>query len=269
MRQRAAVSLARSASLVAVAAVCAVVTSAGLLGSTQQAGAVTPPVVPGAPTGVSALSEPGGADIDWIPPASDGGARITKYKIFATDVTDPSNGGQTALTKGFVGQIIHGLTAGDSYTFTVTATNSAGTGPASDPSDPVVPTSPPPPGGIRCAHVIGTTGGAVTLSSCRSNGKAAGTGSVPGNVFIGTATGTFTWTSRKSSYSTTVSTTTSPDPSASTFCARQGFGTQYIVNGTVTANTDPDIAVGQSVDGLLCISPAGAVRQTHYGSLSL
>ncbi len=269
MRRRATAMVAGLAVTVSLAAACAAATGASLLGPTQPAGAGTRPTVPGAPTGVSALPEPVGASVDWRPPASDGGAAITRYKIFATDLTDPVRGGQTALTEGSVGKIVRGLTAGDRYTFTVTATNSAGTGPASAPSDAVVPTPPPPPAGISCEHVTGTTGGVVRLSSCRSDGQAAGYGTVPGDVLIGRRTaGVIRWTSWKG-YSTMVSITTSADSSGDGWCLRHGYRDQYTVNGTVTANTDPDIAVGQSVYGLLCISSAGAVKQTHYGRFGL
>ena len=38
---------------------------------------------------------------------------------------------------------------------------------------------------------------------------------------------------------------------------------------TVTANTDPAISVGQAVYSVVCISSAGAVKQTHYGSFEV
>ncbi len=126
------------------------------------------------------------------------------------------------------------------------------------------------PTGIKCEHVTGTTGGVVTLSSCRSSSPDAGTGTVPGKMFSSgkRTTEVIRWTSEGRNYSTTVSTTTSPDSSGE-YCARHGYRGEYVVRGMVTANTDPDIAVGQSVSGGVCISSAGAVRQTHYGSLGL
>lgn len=124
--------------------------------------------------------------------------------------------------------------------------------------------------GISCEHVIGTTGGVVTLSACRSRGQLAGNGTVPGKVFIpGTKRiGVIHWTSGNHSYSTTASITTSPDSSGE-YCARHGYKGEYVVKGRVTANTDPDIAVGQSVYSVVCISSSGAVKQTHYGYLDV
>lgn len=120
--------------------------------------------------------------------------------------------------------------------------------------------------GVECEHVTGTTGGVVTLSSCHSAGMTAGIGTVPGKLFISgkKTTGVIRWTEGKGSYSTTVSTTTLPDSSGE-YCARHGYRGEYFVEGKVTANTDPEIAVGQSVSSGVCISSTGAVRQTHYG----
>ena len=87
---------------------------------------------------------PGSATITWAAPLSDGGAPITGYTVTAADSTNPANGGQTGTTSPLTATTctVTGLTGGDSYTFTVTATNAAGTGPASKPSSPVIVTAP-------------------------------------------------------------------------------------------------------------------------------
>ena len=113
---------------------------------------MVPATVPGAPTGGTATAGNAEASVAFTAPASDGGSAITSYTVTATDTTTPANGGQTA-TGAASPLVVTGLTNGDSYTFTVTATNGAGTGLASSPSNAVVPdtvpgprpSSPPPP----------------------------------------------------------------------------------------------------------------------------
>ncbi len=79
---------------------------------------------PGAPTGLTLT--PGNAQLaaTWTAPASTGGSAITGYTATA------SPGGATCTTTG-TSCTITALTNGTTYTVTVTATNAAGTGPAS------------------------------------------------------------------------------------------------------------------------------------------
>jgi uncharacterized repeat protein (TIGR01451 family) len=101
---------------------------------------VQPPAAtaPGAPVIGTATAGNGQATVNFTPPASDGGSPITKYTVTATDQTNAANGGQTAT--GTASPIkVSGLTNGDSYAFTVTATNTAGTGPAAAASSAVTP----------------------------------------------------------------------------------------------------------------------------------
>jgi arylsulfatase A-like enzyme len=93
-----------------------------------------PASVPGAPTGVSAVAGDGSAQVSWTPPVDTGGSPITGYTVTA------SPGGASVSVGGGVTAVnVPGLVNGTSYTFTVTATNSAGTGPASNPSTPITP----------------------------------------------------------------------------------------------------------------------------------
>ena len=94
--------------------------------------------VPGAPTGVSATAGNGSASVSWTAPSS-GGSAITSYTVTPyvgsaaqTPVTVSGSPPATSTT-------VTGLTNGTSYTFTVSATNAVGTGPASSPSNAVTP----------------------------------------------------------------------------------------------------------------------------------
>lgn len=82
-------------------------------------------LAPGAPGSVTAV--PGGAtsiDVSWAAPDWDGGPAVTGYTATASPggATCSGAGGSCTIT---------GLPAGQSYTVTVTATNSRGTGPSS------------------------------------------------------------------------------------------------------------------------------------------
>jgi len=102
--------------------------------ASKPSNAVTPAGVPGAPTGVSAATAgSGGASVSFTAPAANG-APITSYSVTASS----SDGGVSAAVKGSESPItIKGLTSSKLYTFTVTATNSVGSGPPSAPSNQI------------------------------------------------------------------------------------------------------------------------------------
>ena len=136
-----------------------------------------PASVPGAPTGVSAVGGNASAVVSFSAPVSDGGSAITGYTVTAADATTPGNGGQSKA--GSASPVtVTGLTNGDAYTFTVTATNGVGTGPGSAPSNSVTPSAPASvPGAPTGVSAVGGNASAVvSFSAPVSDGGSAITG---------------------------------------------------------------------------------------------
>jgi hypothetical protein len=96
-------------------------------------------VVPGAPTIGSATAGDAQATVTFTAPASNGGAAIDVY----TATASPGGASNTCAGPAACAITVTGLTNGQAYTFTVTAHNSAGTGPASGASNSVTPRAGP------------------------------------------------------------------------------------------------------------------------------
>ena len=95
-----------------------------------------PPVAPGAPTINSATTAGiGNISVAFSPPADNGGAGITDYKVICVS----SDGGVTRTNdRNSTTIVVHDLTTTKTYTCTVDARNRVGFGPPSAPSAPVV-----------------------------------------------------------------------------------------------------------------------------------
>jgi fibronectin type 3 domain-containing protein len=141
--------------------------------------ASTVPSRPPAPTIEQPTTGNTEATIDFTPQSSDGGSPITSYTATANDQTDPARGGQTQTGAGSP-ITITGLTNGDSYTFTVAATNTVGTGPAAAPSSSVIPNAPLPYHPVAPTRITDTrTGGGPLGPNTTRKVTVAGAGGVP------------------------------------------------------------------------------------------
>jgi FtsP/CotA-like multicopper oxidase with cupredoxin domain len=117
------------------------------------------PTLPGPPIAVTASAGNGQAAVSWTAPAADGQAPpISGYTVTSTP------GGFTCNTSGALTCPVSGLANGTPYTFSVTATNGQGTGPASGQSNAVIPgTVPNAPTVVKA--VAGPGSAAVTWTA--------------------------------------------------------------------------------------------------------
>ena len=187
------------------------------------------PLAPGIPSGVAAASGNAQATVSFTPPVSNGGATITSYTVTSSPGGVTATGAASPITIG-------GLTNGVAYTFTVAATNSAGTGIASGASNSVTPIAPPIAGVTSAVVAYGSTANAITLNL---------TGGAPVSVAvvaqashgIATASGTtISYTPSTSYYGT----------DSFTFKATNGSGTSTTATATITIN-GPIITITPSV----------------------
>jgi len=89
-------------------------------------------VVPGAPTSVVTTSSNAEATVTWSVPAANGGTAVTGYSVaWTSNVSQGKTSGWANVAASATSYRLTGLQNGATYTFTVSATNAAGTGAAS------------------------------------------------------------------------------------------------------------------------------------------
>jgi hypothetical protein len=134
-----------------------------------------PPAPPGQATGVSATAGPGSATVSWSAPSSGGAPtsyKVTPYIGSVAQTTKPVTGSPLPTST-----TVSGLTPGQSYTFTVQASNSIGDGPASGQSNAVSPTAVAAPGAPTGVAATASAGAAqVSWTPPTDNGGSAITG---------------------------------------------------------------------------------------------
>lgn len=131
---------------------------------------------PGAPSDVAATAGNASATVSWTAPVSDGGSPLTSYTVtpYVGTTAQPATtvtGNPPPLTA-----TVNGLANGTTYTFTVTATNAAGSSPPSSPSNAVTPAAPAataPGAPTDVTAVAGNASATVSWAAPASDGGSA------------------------------------------------------------------------------------------------
>jgi hypothetical protein len=213
------------------------------------------PTPPGQVTNVTATAGNASANVSWTAPSSGG---VTSYIVTPyigsaaqTPTTITGNPPATSTT-------ITGLTPGTAYTFTVTAANANGNGPASAQSNSVTPTGAVAPGAPTNVSASPATSQALVTWTAPSNGGSAITGytvtpyigttaQTPVQVSIGSATSaTVTGLTNGTAYTFTVSATNSVGTGSASTASGAATPEDTIFDFTAPAN--PDSGDGSSVE---------------------
>jgi len=214
----------------------------------------TPLTTPNAPTSVTAVRGNTQATVSFTAPVSNGGSTILSYTVTSSPGSQVSTGSTSPIT-------VTGLANGTAYTFTVTATNAAGVGSASSPSNsvtpattPDAPTSPSATAGNAQASVAFTAplnnGGSsiISYTVTSSPGSFTNTGSTSPIIVSGLSNGT--------AYTFSVAATNGV-----------GLGASSVPSNSITPVTVPDApVVGTTTAGNAQASVSFTVPDTNGGS---
>jgi hypothetical protein len=227
--------------------------------------AVTPNTLPGAPTGVTATAGNAQATVSWTAPSSNGGSTITTYTVTPFIGTTAQTPFQVTGSPPATTAIVPNLTNGTAYTFTVTAANANGTGPASSPSNSVTPSAPTPP--TAPTGVTATPGNAqatVSWTAPSSNGGSVIT-TYTVTPFIGsTAQAPVTVTGSPPATSTTVPNLTNGTAYTFTVTAANAAGTgpASAPSNSVTPNVPPTVTSVTPANGATGVAVSAAPTAT-------
>src|SRR5262249_9609876 len=137
-----------------------------------------------APSGVVAAAGAESAGVSWLPPVADGGSPITSYTVTAS----PSGATATVSARS-TNALIRNLVDTQSYTFTVTAANPAGSSVPSAPSAAATPGAGLGPPAVATASASPSSPTTVSTGSDPSvTGGTTSTVTVPSGTSGGTVT---------------------------------------------------------------------------------
>jgi len=131
-------------------------------------------VVPGVPTGVTAVGGTNSASVTWTAPANSGSSAITNYNVIVLAASSPT-GLSMNVAAPALQVVVGGLTAGVNYSFQVHAISAAGDSGASATSNVVTPSSPAPAGSApsvptSVVAVAGKASASIAWTAPASNG---------------------------------------------------------------------------------------------------
>jgi len=242
--------------------------------------------LPGAPTIGTATAGNAQATVTFTAPASNGGSAITGYTVISSPGGITATGSSSPIT-------VTGLTNGVAYTFTVTATNAAGTGAASATSNAVTALQAPNANNSSTTvaanssanpitlNITDGTASSVAIASAASHGTAIASGTsisyTPTAGYAGIDSFTYTATNATgtSSAATVSITVSAPILSLSTSgLTDTTVESPYLATVTATGGTAPygyRVISGALATGLQLNSATGeisgtpsAIEQTNF-----